>query len=419
MIGLEAALSALSYVALALTLGQLVAAGFLLPDGEPYDLRQSLRFGAAHMLLFFLAVALLALFLQGTKLQRGVPSLELLWRYLTQAQSGKVWLVRELYGAALVLFIYRCDRKDSGQIMLRWMALLAIPLVASRSLTSHAAAVREATWQIVGADALHLIATALWAGGIMALWRMFRYHANQPRETIASAAAAVQCFSRLALISVALLLLTGVYQCWIHLGTLAALRHTDYGNTLLLKLTLFGAMLSAGAINFLSTRRLLAHAAVERLNDSGVRGIAARRIGIESIFALLIFSATGLLTVLPPGVHAVHQQSSALPPPQTKSEIANVKRYLPAEGASVKIIEPKIGQVFASDQVPLKFTLTGAPRGHHVHAYVDGELMGMFQSKTGTLNGLKPGRHILELRVVTADHQSELEAFDRVEFTVK
>ncbi len=57
--------------------------------------------------------------------------------------------------------------------------------------------------------------------------------------------------------------------------------------------------------------------------------------------------------------------------------------------------------------------------GHHVHAYVPGELMGMFQSKTGTLTGLQPGRHILELRVVAEDHRTELDAFDHVKFTVK
>jgi hypothetical protein len=69
--------------------------------------------------------------------------------------------------------------------------------------------------------------------------------------------------------------------------------------------------------------------------------------------------------------------------------------------------------------VPLKFTLTGGKHGYHVHAYVDGELMGMFESKTGALNGLKSGSHALELRVVAEDHQSELDAFDRVEFMVK
>jgi ASC-1-like (ASCH) protein len=51
--------------------------------------------------------------------------------------------------------------------------------------------------------------------------------------------------------------------------------------------------------------------------------------------------------------------------------------------------------------------------------YVDGELMGMFESAKGTLNGVKPGKHTLELRVVANDHKTELDATDRVEFTVK
>ena len=43
----------------------------------------------------------------------------------------------------------------------------------------------------------------------------------------------------------------------------------------------------------------------------------------------------------------------------------------------------------------------------------------MFTGKQGTLNGIKPGPHVLELRVVTADHQTELDARDRIEFVVK
>ena len=54
-----------------------------------------------------------------------------------------------------------------------------------------------------------------------------------------------------------------------------------------------------------------------------------------------------------------------------------------------------------------------------MHAYVDGELLGMFESQQGTLNGITPGRHTLELRVVAADHQTELDAKDRIEFIVK
>jgi len=91
----------------------------------------------------------------------------------------------------------------------------------------------------------------------------------------------------------------------------------------------------------------------------------------------------------------------------------------PAEGASVKIISPKNDQVIAGDKIPLEFKLTKGKRGEHVHAYVDGEMMGMFKTEKGTLNGVKPGKHTLELRVVTADHNTELNATDKVSFTTK
>jgi copper transport protein len=125
----------------------------------------------------------------------------------------------------------------------------------------------------------------------------------------------VQRFSCLALISVSLLVLTGLYQSWIHVGGLTVLVTTSYGRTLLLKLLLFSVMLSFGALNFFSTKRLLTRAAMENETDASVGRIALRRIGIESVIALLIFCATGFLTVLPPGIHAVHQQPSATPQP--------------------------------------------------------------------------------------------------------
>lgn len=89
------------------------------------------------------------------------------------------------------------------------------------------------------------------------------------------------------------------------------------------------------------------------------------------------------------------------------------------EGASVKILSPKAGQAFKGDEIPIQFQLTKGKRGSHVHAYVDGELMGMFQSEKGTLTGIKPGTHVLELRVVAEDHQTELNAVDKVRFIAK
>jgi putative copper export protein len=415
MIAIEAITSALSYVALALVLGQLVVAGFLLPNGEPKELRRCSLIFARSSLCIFLCSSTLALLIQGAKLQRGFPSTELLWRYVTAAQSGKVWLARELYAIALTIGLWFAIRQDAGIHSARFLTILALPIVASRSLTSHAVAVREDAAIAVSSDALHLIVTALWAGSLTALWRALRLTTSESIQPRAWATALVNRFSRLALVSVTLLGITGLYQGWIHVGSFTTLVNTDYGKVLLLKTLLFTLMVSFGALNFLSTRRILARTVSPSENDQAFSTKTFRRIGIESLIGVLIFGATGLLTVLPPGVHAVHQNA----PPARQTDGAIEKTYLPAQGASVKILAPNNGAIVSADRMTLKFTLRTGQRGHHVHAYVDGELMGMFQSKTGTLNGLKPGRHRLELRVVAEDHQSELDAFDRVEFMVK
>jgi hypothetical protein len=132
-------------------------------------------------------------------------------------------------------------------------------------------------------------------------------------------------------------------------------------------------------------------------------------------------AATLILALpLPPFVQAQHDHSKGhQPPAQTKPNKPAKPTLKPAEGASIKILAPTKGQVLKGDKVPIEYKLIKGKRGHHTHAYVDGELVGMFDSEKGTLNGIAPGKHTLELRVVAADHVTELDASDRVEFTVK
>ena len=135
---------------------------------------------------------------------------------------------------------------------------------------------------------------------------------------------------------------------------------------------------------------------------------------------MLLLAAAALTLSFPPGTSGQHQHSKA-PEGGAKPATAKMSQSAPnrAEGASIKILSPTKGQIFKSDKVPVHFKLTKGKRGHHAHAYVDGELMGMFESEKGTLNGVKPGKHVLELRVVASDHKTELDASDQVEFTVK
>ena len=133
----------------------------------------------------------------------------------------------------------------------------------------------------------------------------------------------------------------------------------------------------------------------------------------------LILAAVSI-NVLPLSAAAQHDHGkSTAPAAKAATEKKTPATLKPAEGASIKILAPTKGQTFKSDKVEIRYKLTKGKRGHHAHAYVDGELMGMFESEKGTLNGIKPGKHILELRVVADDHTTELDAKDRVEFVVK
>lgn len=134
---------------------------------------------------------------------------------------------------------------------------------------------------------------------------------------------------------------------------------------------------------------------------------------------LAVYTMLGLLAVTAP-VLAQHDPMKDMDMPMKPSEKAPAQTTLePAQGASVKIISPKANQVLKGDKIPLQLKLTKGKRGDHIHAYVDGELVGMFKSEKGTLNGIKPGQHTLEVRVVTADHNTELDATDKISFTVK
>ena len=157
--------------------------------------------------------------------------------------------------------------KHRGIKSIRCVFFLSLPLVASRSFTSHAVAVKENTMVVVAADVAHLIATGLWGGGLLALFWVLYRGVKKSALPLSWAAETVRRFSRLALGSVAVLVLTGLYQSWIQVGSLRTLFGTDYGRVLLFKLVLFIAMLGFGALNFLSTRPRLLRAAEGNTKD--------------------------------------------------------------------------------------------------------------------------------------------------------
>ncbi|MGW7449267.1 copper resistance CopC/CopD family protein [Kitasatospora sp. NPDC054795] len=117
--------------------------------------------------------------------------------------------------------------------------VLAVALAATWVGADHAS-VGIQVWLALPLGILHLLAMALWLGGLAALLVALREGVG---------AEVVDRFSRIAFGSVAVLAVTGIYQSWRGLGSWGALTGTEYGRLLLVKSGCVVAMLGVAWIS--------------------------------------------------------------------------------------------------------------------------------------------------------------------------
>jgi putative copper resistance protein D len=155
-------------------------------------------------------------------------------------------------------------------------------------MTSHAMARLEYRFPLAVVTALHQGATATWLGGLFYLLIAIpRCPDNQfARQLIAR-------FSKLALISVAVLAAAGFTLGFAYVGSLDAIYGTSYGIMVATKAVLFGTLLLLGALNFQIAR-----------SPSGGAVIAClRRFGEAEIgIGITVILTAASLTSLPPAV---------------------------------------------------------------------------------------------------------------------
>jgi putative copper resistance protein D len=225
-------------------------------------------------------------------------------RFLTQTRGGIVWLVRcgllLLLGAFLVVRAEISDRADwqaaRGQIAL--LGTVALGLLAA---ASHAAAVEPGAGAAIAADVAHLAAAGAWVGGLpalaMLLWLAGRAAGADARPY---AVLAARRFSRAALALVGVLMASGLWSIWVHVGTVAGLLGTRHGRLLLVKLVAFVAMLALAALN----RRLITALSGEAVTVGrpAMRRLS-RFVAAEAGLALFILAIVAALTVTPPARH--------------------------------------------------------------------------------------------------------------------
>lgn len=211
-----------------------------------------------------------------------------------------------------------------------WSAvILSACILLTQSLTSHAASQPSLTWFTIVVDWAHLLSTSIWVGGLIALASVLQVALPAlPAATGDRArllALLVPTFSRLALLAMATLVLTGTISALTEFTDPGQLFSTSYGLSLVAKIVLLVLLLGLGGYNLLVVGKKMPRYAIEvggknkHQKEIAVKGAFRlslnfrRTVLLEIILAVLAFMAAAFLTSNPP-------PRNLTPPASTSSE---------------------------------------------------------------------------------------------------
>lgn len=216
---------------------------------------------------------------------------------LTGSRLGLIWLVR-LTLALIGIWLMLRPAAPRWKVWVEFAVSLLLLLTVS--LGSHAATEAHPLLPVF-ADWLHLLGMSLWFGGLAYLLPGLRQlHPVEGTLRTRLIASLMIRFSTMAIISVGVIGITGLYAAALRVGSLEALDDTIYGHVLYIKQGFVVALLLLAGVNFLFlTPRL------KRDRQAGVSNIPFARhfetmVKAEVIMACLLLAVVSLLTYLPP-----------------------------------------------------------------------------------------------------------------------
>ena len=202
-----------------------------------------------------------------------VSILGLLW----ETAPGDALYLRLIGAAILVLGI-----AIGGRVS--WIGLVGAAIaLLSFTKVGHVAAL--STFWIQALLFIHLVAVAFWIGVLTPLRKLARDHATLP-----NAARLGHRFGQIASLAVPTLIIAGLIMTWFLVGSMEALLFTPYGQFLVIKVAVVGALLVLAVLN--KTRFV---PGLHEGNMSSGQGLA-RSIQLEWVCIWLILLATGIFT---------------------------------------------------------------------------------------------------------------------------
>lgn len=167
-------------------------------------------------------------------------------REVLHTRFGTVWALRlaDLVLLGAVLLVFGVRRPAAWALP---AAVLAVtPALAGHATTQHPVAV------LAPLDVAHVLAMSAWVGGLVVLVAAVPAATRAIRDPTARTpllAGTLSRFSAVALVSVAVLLATGVGQALFHLTAVDDLWDTAFGRAVAIKMGLVVALIGLGALN--------------------------------------------------------------------------------------------------------------------------------------------------------------------------
>jgi copper transport protein len=187
-------------------------------------------------------------------------------------------------------------RDGAGWMWWAGWIVLAAGLLSTSTFTGHAAVASPRAAGLLN-DLVHLAAGSTWFAGIilLAVFLPDAWRGRAEPERLSLLAPVVVRFSQVALISIAIVAVTGVVNSLLNVASFGDLFGSAYGLTLTLKLLLFVGVIAMGAVNHFVLRDRMARAVTG--GSPTVAHVTFRRtIAIELTIAVAIMGASGWLT---------------------------------------------------------------------------------------------------------------------------
>ncbi len=269
---------------------------------------------------------------------------------------GHALIVRIVLAAALAV-VFGILLKRRAPWLLRAAGACVVGLILTWTLTDHSRTGVQ-TWLGIPAGSLHLLAMALWFGGLLLLLACVLGRTDVSLEPV------VPRFSRFALPCFAVLGVSGLYLAWRQVGTFPALPKTDFGKLLLLKSGIVAVIVG---LAYLSRRAVARGGGGLRTSVAGEAFLGVAALGVT---ATLVNTAPARVSYTDPvhttvaGPAGTRVQVSVNPAKQGPNvlDVYMVKRdgmLLVVPELTAKLIPP-------DSSGPISVPLGSAEPGHYV-----------------------------------------------------